>query len=684
MTFLSPTNLWLLTFLTIPIAIHFLNRSKNQEVKFSSIKLILGLKTTALRRVELQKLILLILRILGIICLVLVFSQPVTKGFLPGWIAAEQEARLFIIIDNSASMSAKENGKTFLEQSKNEAVALLPHFKKDALISIVQTCPPRTIFKGYSNDPSLKKTVKSISQTSSYDDIWNNIIIFLNNKLIFEPIKECVVFSDLMHSPDSLFKESIDNYNDWKFYFIQPPELKNNVTIKNVIFENRINTLNQLTKVNARIQNNGVSPEENFPVELLFNDQRVGQVISEFSSGKEKDFLFQAYPTKEGVMQSRVTIPSDSYSFDNIWHHTTPVMSQINCGIIGANKEDIRILEMILKSIDPYDEFLKIESRIQPNLNRLFLDDLDMIFIHNSSGMSKESVADLEKFLKNGGGLIWFDGNEKSNSQHEDLYKMIDFPNPLSKMSAGQGFFSTKIINKESDLIKNIQVRNINAELPQVFNYIKTKTNDQHVIHWELNNGDPLLLEFSKGRGDIFYFTTILDLQWNDLPIRGIIIPLIYKLLILTGTDEINTASVLIDNPKWIPLRESKLGNKLEVISPSGQKQIIVPDYDLEGVSITNTNELGIYKVFSNGEHLTSFPTRLHPAEYLSQKISQPDLDGIISENQSKWLDMNRDLTQLFAEVRHGKTLWKFFLCFAIFFFLLETLLGIPQTKNLK
>jgi hypothetical protein len=45
---------------------------------------------------------------------------------------------------------------------------------------------------------------------------------------------------------------------------------------------------------------------------------------------------------------------------------------------------------------------------------------------------------------------------------------------------------------------------------------------------------------------------------------------------------------------------------------------------------------------------------------------------------------MNRDLAQLFAEVRHGKTLWKFFLCFAIFFFLLETLLGIPQTKNLK
>ena len=78
-------------------------------------------------------------------------------------------------------------------------------------------------------------------------------------------------------------------------------------------------------------------------------------------------------------------------------------------------------------------------------------------------------------------------------------------------------------------------------------------------MHWKLNNDDPLLLEFSKGIGNIFYFSTLLDFGWTDLPIRGMIVPLLYRLLILTGTDEVNTAPVLINEPKIIEIKESHL-----------------------------------------------------------------------------------------------------------------------------
>lgn len=684
MSFLNPANLWLLTFLTIPIAIHLLNRSKNKEIQFSSTHLIQKLKTTSLRRIELQKLFLLILRLLTILFLAFMLSQPVTKGFLSGWMETEQDSQLFIFIDNSASMSARNNGKTFLERSKHETVALLPLFKKQALISIIQTCPPKIVFEGFSNDPNIKKTVKSIQQTSSFDDIWGIVPIFLDDKSIVEPVKECIIFSDLMHSPDSIFSNSINNFNDWKFYFIQPPDIINNLSINNVTFENRVNTLQQLTKVKTRIYNNGLTLKKNIPVELLFNEQRVGQVISEFKSKKEKEFLFQAYPPEEGIMHSQVLIPPDNYLFDNILHHAIPVMNQINCGIIGQSFDDIKILEMILKSIDPLEQFLKIESRIQPDFNRLFLDEFDMVLIHNPASLSKKSVEDLDTFLKEGGGLIWFDGSDKSILHHESLYQDLNFPIPLTKINSGQGFFSTKIGYQESDLIQNIQVRNIKDELPQVFNYIKTKPQEKHIVHWELNNGDPFLIEFSKGGGDIFYFTSILNLDWNDLPIRGMIVPLIYRLLILTGTDENNTSSILIDDSKWISLSESKLRKKWEVISPSGKKEMIVPDYDREGIFIKISNELGVYKVFSNGEHKTSFATVLHPSEFLSKYLTPNDISSIISKKQSRWMKMDENLTTSFSEIRHGKALWKIFLCIVIILLIIETLVGFPQKKNLK
>ena len=49
---------------------------------------------------------------------------------------------------------------------------------------------------------------------------------------------------------------------------------------------------------------------------------------------------------------------------------------------------------------------------------------------------------------------------------------------------------------------------------------------------------------------------------------------------------------------------QSKLRNKWEVVSPSGLREMIVPEYDREGILVKNTGELGIYQVFSNGESI--------------------------------------------------------------------------------
>ena len=684
MTFLNPTNLWFLSFLIIPIVFHLLNLLKNKKEDFSSLILIKELKKTSMRNVKLKKLILLLLRILGIILLVISFSKPVTNSFLHSWSTPELESRLYIVIDNSASMGAKNKGKTFLERSKHEISSLIPEFKKNSLISIFQTCPPKMIFEGYSNDINIKKAIKSVKQTESFDNIWNTTISFINRNKINEKLKECILFSDLMHPADSLFSKSINNFLDWKFYFIQPEIIEENLAIKNMSFDNRVNTLQQLTKVNIRVQNKSISTKKNIALELLFNNQRVGQVISEFSSNIEKEFQFQAYPTAEGILQSKATIPNDSYLSDNDWSHTAPVMREINCGIIGKNKEEVQLLKVILKSIDPHEEFLNIESRIQPSLNRLFLDEFDMVIIYNCSGLTRQSVKDLDKFTKEGGGLIWFEGEMSGLPNHESLYELLNFPKSIEIINSGQGFFSTEISSEESDLLQNIRVKNINRELPKVFKYIKTETNKDHRIHWNLNNMDPLLIEFSNNGGDIFYFSSILNLDWNDLSIRGLIIPLMYRLIILAGTDEMNTSSIFVDDVKWISLQESKLKNKWEVLSPSGQKEMIVPDYDLEGIKITMTSELGIYQVFSNGELITSFPTKLHNLEYLTNHLIQDDINKFIPKHQFRIIPMDKNTSSSFAEIRHGKSLWKFFLYASIFIFLIETIVGFPNKKNLN
>lgn len=684
MTFLNPLNLWFLCFLSIPIILHFLNQYKNKENYFSSVILIKELKITSLKKIQIKQLFLLLLRLFGILLLAFVFSEPATNGFLPSWASSEQESRLILILDNSASMSAKSNEKSSLEQSKHGIMSLVKTFKKNSLISIFKTCPPEKVFEGVSNDPNLKEVLKSVLQTYSFDDVWNNTVSFINENRVNEKLKECIIFSDFMYAPDSSFSESIIDFNDWKFYFIQPDEIKENLSIQSVRYESRINTLQQLTKINTQIINNSNSYKKNIPVELLFNDQRVGQVISEFPPGVEKKFQFKAYPLNEGVLKGEIIIPDDDYMFDNNWFHTIPVLEKISCAIIGKNSSEIRILEMLLSSIDPDKKFLKTEIRIQPNLNRLFLDEYDVAIIYNSSGLSKKSVEDLNDFTKNGGGVIWFQGDDGDMTKNQVIHDRIDFPTNLKLIESGQGFFSTRIDSTELNIFKNIKVKNINDELPRIYKYIKSDLKGNHKVHIKLNNQDPFLVEFTNGSGKIFYFTSLLGLDWNDLSVRGIIIPLMYRLLIMAGTDEVNTASVEIDQIKKISVKDSRLGNKWEVVSPSGQKEMLVPDYDFEDVKIKITNELGVYKVLANGEHMTSFPTRLNKNELLKDHLTSADLETTIPTNQIEFINLDKNISNSFSEIRNGKNLWKTFLIIAIFIFLLESIVGLPNENALK
>ena len=684
MTFLSPSVFWLLGALFIPILIHILNRLKVNEIEYSSIALINELKSSSIYRLNLKKILILILRMLFITSLVLMYARPVTQGFVPGWFAAEQDVSLVIIIDNSASMSAIRDGRSYLDISKNEVMALIPTFKKETQIVISQTCPPKEVFKGINNPSEIRNSIKYIEPSNDYDNLWETINNTISSEYVNGAIRECIVFSDFMHSPDSSLIENFETNQNWKFYFIKQENINNNLGVTNASLLNRMKLLSQLMSIETDVKNTGDKKLENIPIELSFNNQRVGQVITDFKPESKKSFLFQAYPVKNGILKSEITLPEDSYILDNTWYQTIAIMDKINCGIIGPDMEDIALIEMVLKSIDTEGSFLNINRILQPKVKRLFLDDLDVILVHNIEGISEEGVQDLEKFLKKGGGVIWFQGDANKENFHQHLFSRLDFPRQKSLVKSEGGIFNVEIESDQSPLLEGLQKRTIQKELPEVFQYSEITTSVNHEVHWKLNNDAPLLLEFSKGTANIFYFSTLLNFKYSDLPIRGMVVPLLYRLLILTGTDEINTAPVLINESKIIDIKESNLNNSWEVLSPTGKIELIVPNYDKENITITQTNELGIYDVYNNGKLFTSFPTRLHYNEYPRPFIGQKNLNHIFSDNILRWINLDDNFKKVFSETRHGKSLWKMFLAASIIFLLIETILSAPNVNKLK
>tara|TARA_B100000073_G_scaffold239093_1_gene200219 strand:+ start:3756 stop:5801 length:2046 start_codon:yes stop_codon:yes gene_type:complete len=678
MTFLYPTALIFLMGIGIPILIHILNRFNVKKVNYSSVRFLKSMENNSIRSLKFKKWILLLLRIGILSALVFMLSRPVTKGFIPGWLSTEIDSRLLIVIDNSSSMSGYDDGKSLLEIAKNTAKKLSEIYEDNTTISIAQTCPPKVLYAGKSSDENNSIIIDQIKQTKDYDNIWFIVDSLTTTLNIAEPVRECIILSDFQTKSD--FVDSLSM--DWKYYLINVGEAKNNLSINQLDIVSRIKVSDQLLKIKTTIHNSNQTPTNNIPINLLFDENRVGQVISDFEAKTNKDFIFQAYPNRKGMLTGSITLPKDDYLNDNVWYLSTPILNKIKCLIISNSEQDYNIFDLIINAIDPNKQLINLELRKQPILNRLFVDDIDILVVHNPEAITEAAFNELDIFLKNGGGLIWFSGGIESDPIYQKYFSNLRFPVATRKIELTNGSYSVLMPSNDDHILSDLNVRKLSNELPKVFNYVKHIPKVKQKVHLELNNGDPFLIDFDRGSGKIFYFTSLLNLNWNDLTLRGLLIPLMYRLLILGGTDEVNSLPVIIGESKWIILNGNELRNQWEVKSPSGIKNLIVPDFSKESLKITQTYELGVYSIFKNKDLYTSFATELHPNEIVSKQLSVNEIDLILNGLEYKFIKASQDFISVFKEIRHGKALWKIFLILAIILFLLETWIARPSLNN--
>ena len=636
------------------------------------------MENNSIRNVKFKKWILLLLRIGIISALVLMLSRPVTKGFIPGWLSAKIDSRLLIVIDNSSSMNSYVEGKSLFDTAIETAKELLKIYEQNTTVSIAQTCPPKILFTGKDSYENKQMVIDQIKPTQDYDNIWFNVDSLTNVFNIIEPVQECILLSDFQTKSD--FVDSLSK--NWKYYLIDVGEVKNNLSINRLDVLSRIKVPDQLLKIKTTINNSNQTETNNIPINLLFENGRVGQVISDFGGGTNKDFIFQAYPNKKGMLKGSVRLPKDDYINDNIWYISTPILNKINCLIISSSEQDYNVFDLVINAIDPNKQLINLELRKQPILNRLFVDDADILVIHNPEAITEAAFNELDVFLKNGGGLIWFSGGVESDPVYKKYFSNLRFPVATRKIEINSGHFNALMPKNDDHILSDLNVRKLSNELPEVYSYVKHIPKVNQKVHLELNNGDPFLIDFDRGGGKIFYFTSLLNLSWNDLTLRGLLIPLMHKLLVLGGTDEVNSLPIVVGDSKWIILNGNELRNEWEVQSPSGVSNLIVPDFTRESLKITHTDELGIYDVYKNEELYTSFATELHPNEIVSNQISADEIEIILNGLEYKFITASHDLINIFNEIRHGKALWKIFLIFAIILFLIETWVGRPTLKN--
>jgi len=685
MTFLSPSILWGLLAITIPIIIHLISLRHTRDTEFSTLRFIKSLKHETIRHLRIKQWLLVLLRTIAILCLILMFSRPLMTGTLTGKLAGYVESRAVIVVDNSASMAVHTDDGTLLDRAKSSLPAILKGLEGETTVELYQTNPPRKLFSGsHEESGSIMPRVKGIVQTNMTDNLWTVIDSVLQTVEASEPNRECFIISDFQSAP-SFSIDSLNPNSDWKYYCILQPKVENNISISEVSVLSQIKLPNHLIKLNTRIGNGGVTNKRNIPVELYLNDERVGQVVSQFQPSKFKDFMFQVYPGETGIINGKIVIPDDDFPLDNFRNFDLVIPNQIAVKVIGQSVEELFLLELALNAIIGETELLLIDRYVPEDLERLFLSDIDILLLHNPANLSNSAIEDLQRFLMRGGGLIWFVGNDLNQTDPVAWPSLLKLPELIqTRRLDGDSFFSTSIMEEDHSLFTDLDIKNMNEELPQVFGYNEVRLEMNHIPLIKLNNGHPLLIE-SKAFGSVgFVFTSPLNLRWNDLPVKGLLVPLLHRMLILLATREFNTQPLLVGQDKIIDIKGENIIAEWILKTPDENEIKLIPDYTNEKLLITQTKELGSYNVFADGNLFSSFSTELSPHELPSIRIEGETLAEVLGIEQARIIEPTQHLGSELKEIRYGRSIWRLLLFIALSCLVIESILGRPNTERLK
>ena len=685
MTFLSPSILWGMLAITIPIIIHLISLRHTRDTEFSTLRFIKSLKHETIRRLRIKQWLLVLLRTIAILCLILMFSRPLMTGTLTSKLGGYIESRAVIIVDNSASMAVHTGDGTLLDRAKSSLPAILKGLEGETTVELYQTNPPRKLFSGsHEEGRSIMTGVKGIVQTNMTDNLWTMIDSVLQMVEASEPNRECFIISDFQSAP-SFTIDSLNPNSDWKYYCILQPKVENNISISEVSVLSQIKLPNHLVKLNTRVGNGGVTDKRNIPVELYLNDERVGQIVSQFEPSKFKDFMFQVYPGKTGIINGKIVIPDDDFPMDNFRNFDLVIPNQIAVKVIGQSMEELFLLDLALSAITGETELLLIDRDLSDDVERLFLSDIDILLLHNPTNLSNSAIEDLQRFLMNGGGLIWFVGNDLNQTDPVAWPSLLKLPELIkTRHLDGESFFSTLIVDENHSLFTDLNINNMNEELPQVFGYNEVRLQMNHTPLIKLNNGHPLLIESKAFGSSGFVFTSPLNLGWNDLSVKGLFVPLLHRMLILLGTKEFNVQPLLVGQDKIIDIKGDNINAEWVLMTPMENEIKLIPDYTNEKLLITQTSELGSYHVFADGNLFSSFSTVLSPHELPSIRIEGEKLTESLGVEQARIIQHTQHLESELKEIRYGRSIWRLLLFIALSCLVIESILGRPSTERLK
>jgi hypothetical protein len=635
MTFLNATLLAGAAAGGIPVAIHLLQRRQRKVVRWGAMQLLSQRSPKRNRTLQLDHLLLLVLRTAIPVVLALCMAKPLISGLPSG--DDSSPASLVVLFDDSGSMGDGSAGSP-LGQIKAAGTALLKALPRGSEISVIPLTDPDAPLVERTTDAGLaaQRILQRTSQASAarINESLDAAATLLTRS--HHAKRRLALLSDFQASNWPAALEDARLHTVQRIHaqqvtprisiFQAPPATTPNTAVESLDFSRLPIGPDQKLRFTATIRNYGEKPRNNVQVQWVIDGKKLSSAGMDIPPKQGVQTAVETTFNAPGPHSVQVSADPDSLPFDDTLtaivtvHPPIPVLLVNGRASLEALQGETDFLEIALQSknspLQSGSSFFQT-AVVEPGaLGAKSLAQTRTVVLAGVRTLNTQQVRELEAFVKAGGGLIFLPGQQTetvwtNNVLHNNGSGLL--PAPLSAFSAektGQRRASpsvskpypkhpvTEAFQPSESAFDGLNIKAWFAIRPVPRNAgIDAGPAAGNLL--SLDSGDVLLLERKYGAGTVIQSAIPFNADWSNLPTRPAFVPLVQRMVSFCAIGSNPDPNTEAGRPLTFQLAPRYGGQSLSVTTPEGKSNRVHLQLvgDKAVGEFTQTRIPGIYQI---------------------------------------------------------------------------------------
>ncbi|HEX5131911.1 MAG TPA: BatA domain-containing protein [Candidatus Krumholzibacteria bacterium] len=539
MGFLNAAFLIGLVAAAVPVIIHLLNRRRVKRMRFSSLEFLEEVNRQRMRRINLRRILILLLRTLAILALVLAFARPTLRSGL--LFSGTVPKNVIVCLDASYSMGLEEETGTVFDAARTVAKDVIDAAGSSDAVNLVvfaRRAEP-ALERGTRNKSVVKAAVDRAALTSETTSIRAAVDRAL--RLIDESDVdggEIYVISDFRASEDSVVVDDAQLPDDVRLYFIPTGKGDaDNVSVDRVAVPRKLLRPGEAVRVSVTATNHSRHASASVPLEILLDGDRKAEQVVELAPQASQTVSFPLSVGAAGRYHGRVGKNHDRLPVDDDRYFLVEVSNSIPVAVLGSRRrlpaadDATPAVFYVEKALNPRatpeGEFT-VRSFDERDVTANALPAGGVVVWVDPQEMEPRRMALLERHVRRGGGLLVFLGNVSSALRDDAAFKsLIGARGFTDKTADGRAAFTSfekahpvfsLFTGDELELLSRAKVRSYTAA--------RGVAPDSVLAY--IGGGDPAMWEAARGAGRVLVIVPPVGLASGDVPLSPMFLPLVH------------------------------------------------------------------------------------------------------------------------------------------------------------